>query len=190
MKLYHGSHVGGITELKPAQSGSTDPRVYFSTNETLALIYAHNPVRPYGFFPYVFLKDGKICPEGQLCYEEYFHDAMRVIYSGHGGWVYTCDAELTQHERLPWAYTSTGPVKVESSYFVPDIYEAMLEAERDGRLVVHRYETLSEQRLESIRRMALREVETMNLRDEWDTNVYALFLREHYPWLDEELTEV
>lgn len=184
MKLYHGSHVGGITELKPAQSGSSDPRVYFSTSETLSLIYAHNPVRPYGFFPYRFTK------EGQLCYDEYFPDAMREIYSGHGGWVYTCDAELTQHERLPWAYTSTEPVKVESSYFVPDLYEAMLEAERDGRLLVHRYETISERMLENIRKMVLEEVESQNLRAEWDTNVYALFLRKHYPWLDEEVTGV
>lgn len=40
MILYHGSSVGGITELKPYLSEHKKPYVYLASNPVVALLYA------------------------------------------------------------------------------------------------------------------------------------------------------
>lgn len=55
MILYHGSPIGGITELKPFLSEHKDSYVYFARNPVVALPYAVKPVpKPFSFYPYGF----------------------------------------------------------------------------------------------------------------------------------------
>lgn len=177
MVLYHGSPVAGLKVLQPFLSNHGKPYVYLSNNDTLALIYAHNPVpRPYSFFSYRF-DDKK-----QLHYDEYFPDALRVIYSGQSGWVYTCEADLPVLKEMPWVYLSQTPVDVIHSRFVPDLYEELLLRQEAGQLCVHRYETLTEPMLRCIKTMGLEEIEKYGLRNKPD-DPYRQFLHEHYPEL-------
>lgn len=171
MKLYHGSDVPNLHELKPFASNHDKPYAYLSTSDALALLYAHNAIkRPGGFFPYWFDK------EGLLHYDEYFPDQTRLLYQGQAGWVYTAEADgLTQLEKMPWVYVAEESVQVAKAEYFPDLYEALLQADRDGRLKLHRYESLTEQQHEK-RRCIVRE--SLKTHGEDD---YRCFIREHMP---------
>lgn len=171
MTLYHGSDVPHLTELRPVSWTGETPRTFLCTISALALIYAHNPMqRPAGFFTYWVDKTG------QLHYDEYFPDQTRLLYQGHAGWVYTAEADgLTQIEKMPWVYVSEQPVPMAKAEFFPDLYEALLQADRDGRLKLHRYESLTEQQHEK-RRCIVRE--SLKTHGEDD---YRRFIRQHMP---------
>lgn len=52
MILYHGSPVGGLTELKLFLSEHGRPYLYFADNPLVALLYAVKPVpKPFSFYP-------------------------------------------------------------------------------------------------------------------------------------------
>lgn len=174
MKLYHGSSVPGITQLKPFLYDPDCP-VCLTHSADLAVVYAHNPLpRPLGWFPYYWDK------EGNLHYEEYYPDAMADIYKGQSGYIYTCEGDFPQRDKMPWVYFSTEPVTVSECRFIPDIYEELLALEQAGRLTVHRYETLTEGELEWIRQMAERQIDSFHLRENPDSE-YARFIHAHYP---------
>lgn len=59
MEWYHGSPVGGLTELKPFLSEHGKPYLYFAEDPLVALLYAVKPVpKPLSFYPYGFAGDG------------------------------------------------------------------------------------------------------------------------------------
>jgi len=173
MLLYHGSSVGGITALQPRQSWHDKPYVYLTDSATLALLYAHNPIkRPGGFFTYWFDKAGK------LHYDEYFADQTRCMYQGHSGWVYQLEADnLVQLDKMPWVYLSETDVQVSQSVFIPDLYKALLDAEQAGHIILHRYEALPEAQREIHRKIVRKSLEGSPEAD------YVRFLQEHMPEL-------
>ena len=82
MTLYHGSEVGGLTELMPFVSEHKEPYIYFSTNPVVALLYAVRPVsKPFSWYTYGFDKDGT------AVYSEYYPDAFADIYKGKSGYL-------------------------------------------------------------------------------------------------------
>ena len=55
MIFYHGSSVGGLTELKPFLSEHKKLYIYLTSNPVVALLYAVKPVpKPFSFYPYGF----------------------------------------------------------------------------------------------------------------------------------------
>lgn len=171
MILYHGSDVPALTHLKPFSWAGETPCAFLCSISALALIYAHNPMqRPGGFFTYWVDKTG------QLHYDEYFPDQTRLLYQGHGGWVYTAEIDdLIQHEKMPWVYMSEEPVPLAQAEYFPDLYEALLQAEKDGRLKLHRYEGLTEQQHETRRGIVRESLQTHGEDD------YRRFIRAHMP---------
>lgn len=134
MILYHGSNIPNIEKLRPKEAENEKSYVYLTHSKVLATIYAHNPLtRPNGFFSYWWSKDGK------LYYDEYFENQLEVIYSGQKGYVYKCEGEYTQMERMPWVYLSEQDVPVVKYTEIPNIYEQLLQYERDGLLTVRRW---------------------------------------------------
>lgn len=182
MKLYHGSCVGGIEYLEPRGYEGKTPLVYLTDNEVLAAIYAHNPLPPpNGWFSYRFSSDGL------LHYDEYFKSQLTEIYSGKRGFVYTIAAddlnfELKQHDKMRWVYTSEKPVLVSSCREVPDILSELLKCESEGKLKVHRYETIPKRVLKSIDNDMLAEIENNDLRSKPD-DPYFKYIVEHFPHL-------
>ena len=150
MLLYHGSSTAGITTLRPGLSNHDKAYVYLTDCPTLALFYAYNAVgRPGGFFTYWFDK------EGMLHYDEYFPDQTRRLYEGHSGWLYTAEPDgVTQLDKMTWVYLSETEVPVTQAEYIPDLYAAMLHAERECRLLLHRYEDIPEKQREIHRRIA------------------------------------
>lgn len=173
MTLYHGSPIGGISALCPRQSGHDKPYVYLTNCPTLALFYAFNPIqRPGGFFPYWFDK------QGELHYDEYFPDQTRRIYASKAGWVYTMEAEgLSQLDKMHWVYLSETELPVSHAEFIPDLYAALLAAEKAGHLILHRFETLPKAQQEIHRKIVKNSLEGHTEDD------YVRFLRENMPEL-------
>ena len=150
---YHASPVGGITQLEPRISNHGVPLVYFSTKRENVLVYLSNAIEKYcketGFSyegkwqkwgPYGFNKDGR------LRLEEYYPNALISTYKGVSGYIYSAET-ITDSGfavQIPDAATSSVAVRVKDVEYVPDAYEAILLAEREGLITILRYEDMPE----------------------------------------------
>ena len=173
MTLYHGSSVPHLTELKPFLSNHEKPFVYLTDDQTLALLYAHNPIaRPGGFFPYWFDKSG------QLHYDEFFSGQTSLIYEHHDGWVYSAETQdLPRLDKMPWVYLSNTPVPLRGAEHIPDLYRALLDAEKVGRIIIHRYEDIPPEQQERHRQVVRR-----SFADHGEDD-YMRFMRTYMPEL-------
>jgi hypothetical protein len=159
--FFHASQVANIMVLEPRISNHGVPLLYFSRKRENVLVYLSNAIEKYckdtGFAydgkwqkwgPYGFNKDGR------QRIEEYYPDALEKTYKGVSGYIYSaaelCDSGF--EPRIPDAATSSLPVQVTNVEFVPDAYEAILQAEGDGLITILRYEDMSEKMLEWNRR--------------------------------------
>ena len=146
---YHASPIGGITRLEPRISNHGILLIYFSTKRENVLVYLSNAIEKYcretGFphsssykkwGPYGFTKDGR------QRLEEYYPNALIDTYKGVSGYIY-CAEKISVSDfalRISNAAASSEPVEVSATEFVPDAYEAIIHAERDGLLTIYRYE--------------------------------------------------
>ena len=154
---FHASQAEGIEILKPRISNHGVPLIYFSTKRENVLVYLSNAVEKYcketGFDysgkwtkwgPYGFNKDGT------QRIEEYYPNALIDTYKGVSGYIYAVEA-ITDSGlllQIPDAAASRESVPVKYSEFVPDAYEAILTAEKEGLISILRYEDSSKAQLE------------------------------------------
>lgn len=188
--LYHASQTPGIKTLEPRVSNDNVPRIYFSEKRENTLVYLSNAVektcREDGFphtgkwqkwASYGFTKDGL------LHFEEYYENALEDTYRGVSGYIYAvkeCD-EMQRLTNIPGAYFSERPLPVVSCEFVPDALIALLEAEREGRIVITRYAELSDKMRDWIKRTTFDEY-----RNNESAPDYRYFLKKKFPFLSEE----
>lgn len=144
MPFYHCSPVSGLTVLQPRKPAAFDKpaRVYMTTLLPMALMYS---VRNYEY-TYGYTK------EGQIYLDEYFPNALEILYRGKSASLYVCDPEATESTRIPNEAVSEKAVPIISEVLIPDAAEALLEQERLGTLVIRRYHELPEGALEWIRK--------------------------------------
>ena len=144
MAYYHCSPTMGLTLLEPRkpQTFQKPKSVYMTTSVPMALMYG---VRNFEY-TYGYTKDG------QIYYEEYFPDALEVLYRGKSASLYLCSPDQVTATRIPNEVLSDSPVPVISETVIPDVCEALLEQERLGVLVIRRFSELSPRTLEWIRR--------------------------------------
>lgn len=166
---FHASPVKGIEELQPRISNHGVPLIYFSKKRENVLLYLSNAVEKYcretGFVhegkwqkwgPYGFDENGK------LVLDEYYPNAFEKTYKGVAGYIYMAkDVEdsgfVTQ---IPDAVTSSVPVPVCEVEYVEDAYEALLQADAEGKIKLRRYETLSDEKKEWIKKTIRQEYES------------------------------
>lgn len=140
-----------------------------TTSLPMALFYS---IRNFEY-TYGYTKDG------QIYYEEYFPDALRILYAGKSAHLYICAPEDTQPTPIPNEVVSSQPVPVLRETFIPDAYEALLAEETKGTLNIHRYHTLSEKRRDWILQAEAEEIREKRL---WETDSpQAGYYRLHYP---------
>ena len=161
---YHASPTAHIRELEPRISEHGVPLIYFSKKRENVLVYLSNAVEKYGRET-GFAWDGKwkkwgpygFNGEGILCLEEYYPDALERTYKGVSGYIYSAESitDSGLDIRIPDAATSGRPVRVTGAEFVPDAYEAILQAEKTGLLTVLRYEDMPE-RMQAWNRKTIR----------------------------------
>lgn len=171
MKYYHCSPTAGLKLLQPRKPVSFEkpPMVYMTTLLPMALMYSvQNYEYSYGY-----------TKEGQIYFDEYFPNALEILYRGKSASLYLCNPESTDTTRIPNEAVSEKEVPVICEIPIPDAYEALLEQERLGTLVIRRYDELSEGMLDWIRRV---EADVIRKRDLLNTpGPMADYYRTHYP---------
>lgn len=171
MAYYHASPTPGLTVLSPRKPEAfrKPARVYLTTLLPMALMYT---VRNYEY-TYGYTK------EGTLYFEEYFPNALEVLYRGKSGSLYLCAPDTVESTRIPNEATSKTPVPILQEIRIPDAWEALLEQERLGNLVIRRYQELSGETLRWIRQVETDTIRKENLRN--TPGPMADYYREHYP---------
>lgn len=146
MKLYHGSLVGGLTELKPFLSEHGKPYIYFSSNPVVALLYAVKPVpKPFSYYPYGFDESGTVV------YSEYWSNSFYELYKGKAGFLYECNITTAQNlTAISCAYTCELPIKVDSCIEIVDLYDKFMEFKKAGTFQIKPFDTISERELEFV----------------------------------------
>ena len=182
---YHASPIEGITRLEPRVSNHGIPLIYYSKKRENVLVYLSNAIEKYcwdtGFSydgpwekwgPYGFDKDGR------QRLEEYYPNALINTYKGVSGYIYSVESvEDSGFElQIPDAAPSSVPTEVTGVEFIPDAYEAILQAERDGLITILRYEEMSDK---------MRKWNERTIKEEYENAVdhpeYRYFLRSHFP---------
>ena len=184
---YHASPVAGIKQLEPRISNHGVSLVYFSTKRENILVYLSNAIEKYcretGFeYNGIWQKWGPygFNPDGTLRLEEYYPDALIKTYKGVSGYIYSAKEILSFGPDLLIrdAVASAGPVTVTGVEFVPDAYEAILQAEKEGLITIMRFSEMSEK---------MREWNIRTIREEYagagEHPEYRHFLEGNFPWI-------
>lgn len=186
---YHASQTAGIKVLELGISNHGEPLVYFSRKRENTLVYLSNAVEKYcretGFehcgswykwASYGFTRDGI------LLLQEYYPDATYETYKGVSGYIYSTNL-LTDGKAqpdIPDAVIAGHPVPVENCEFIPDAYEAIMDAVGAGKMVLQRYEEMSGKMLDWLDRTIRNEYEKAADKPE-----YRHFLEGKFPFLEE-----
>lgn len=171
MTYYHCSPTAGIQILEPRKPDSFEKPtcVYMTTLLPMALMYG---VRNYEY-TYGYTKDG------QIYLDEYFPNALEILYRGKSASLYVCDPDMISTTRIPNEAVSETPVRIIQEIRIADVCEALLEQERLGALMIHRYHELSAKMHDWIRRVEADIIREKNLLH--CDGAMAEYYRIHYP---------
>ena len=171
MTYFHCSPVAGLKVLEPRKPESFHkPKcVYMTTLLPMALMYG---VRNFEY-TYGYTK------EGQIYYSEYFPNSLEILYKGKSASLYRCAPVDTATTRIPNEVISETSVEIVDEMVIPDVYEALLEEERKGTLLIHRYGELTEKMLDWVRRVEADEIRENDLLN--NNGPRAEYMRRHYP---------
>lgn len=171
MTYYHCSPIQGLTILQPRKPESfhKPQAVYLTTLLPMALMYG---IRNYEY-TYGYTR------EGQIYLDEYFPNALEILYQGKSASLYICKPQDTQTTRIPNEAISLQEVTVLEEIRIPDVLHALLEQERLGALVIHRYGELSEGQRNWIRKAEADSIREHNLTS--TDSPMADYYRTHYP---------
>lgn len=173
---YHASQIADIMELQPRISSHGVPLVYFSRRRENVLVYLSNAVEKYcketGFLytgnwskwgPYGFEKNGKIV------IEEYYPKALYETYAGVTGYIYSVSNNENLYTKLeiPDCIVSEKPVRIDSMEYIEDAYEEILQAEREGKLKIVRYQECIGKRKEWLQKIIKAEYESADNHPEY-----------------------
>ena len=102
MTYYHASPAGGLQVLELRKSPYFDKptQVCLTSLRAMALFYL---IRNYEY-AYGYTRQGK------LYFDEPFPDALKKLYSGKSGWLYTCEEGNYEKTEIPNEFVSSQPV--------------------------------------------------------------------------------
>jgi len=152
--------------------------VYLSTNKALASIYIWN--RPYKWMTFEIREDGL------PVYNESFKNGLKELYGGVRGYIYTCQADFSTDAKtnISCAVLSTEPVPVVETDVVEDAYQRIRQYEEEGLLVIHHFESLSEEQRARDKRIVLRAIQRLELLK--GEHPLSPFVKEKFPLIWEE----
>ena len=183
MILYHGSRTGGIKTLEPRLADHDRPYLYLSTLEVVAAFYLCNGVeRPYYWFPYGYSRNG--IPY----YDEMYPNALKEVSEGVHGYIYRVQAQEDQFlpfQGNPNAKLATAPMPILDCLDISNAYEKMLEYEKQGKLIITRFEEKSQRILDHDYQMILDYIRKKNMWKNPECS-YALFVKKKFPWIWEQ----
>jgi hypothetical protein len=180
MVFYHGSAVGGLTELQPFSkpwSNLKQPLVYMTSSRQLAAHYIWNTKQYEIKSPMLNIR-----PDGVLVFQEMFSGALEYFYKGLCGWIYHCvgDYEYNENSGVFTTATSAAPVPVEKADFIEDVYEHITSYEKSGKFIYEKFEDLKPYRHDLIRGIIYRSIKNDDLFNNPSHPNYT-FIPEKYP---------
>ncbi|HKM35667.1 MAG TPA: GNAT family protein [Lachnospiraceae bacterium] len=178
---YHASPVANIQTLMPHSSNHNIPWTYFSEKKENVLVYLSNAVEKYcreTCFTYdgTWSKWGSygFDENGILRLEEYYPNAIVDTYKGVSGYIYTADyiPGIESLPDIPNAVVTENEVPVFSCEYIPDAYEAIMKANKAGKITITYYKDMSE-----IKRAWIRKIVDEEYQKAVDHPDYQHFLR-------------
>ena len=137
--LYHGSVIGGLTTIwARSKSHATGEKVaYFTLDRVYALVCCRKQEENF-----VTMGPDK---SGRQHYFERFPDQLKVLYFGKEGFLYKPISEEGLVRTKGNSYESQKDVPVVLHEHVLDVYEEILNEERMGNVIIHRYDEIDPQ---------------------------------------------
>ena len=132
MTYYHASPTGGLQLLEPRKPLYFDKptQVCLTSLRAMALFYI---IRNYEY-AYGYTRQGK------LYFDDPFPDALKKLYAGKSGWLYTCAEGDYEKTEIPNEFVSAQPVRIIGAEYIPDAYEAFLREQEAGNILLLGYE--------------------------------------------------
>ena len=131
--LYHGTSIGDLEIIRANSKSHTTGKTvaYFTEDRCYALVCCRS--RDENFVTMGPDKDG------MQHYFERFPDQLRVLYSGKRGYLYILDNAYGLERGKGKSWESESDVIVHKCEVVEDVYPEILEEERRGNMIIHRY---------------------------------------------------
>lgn len=138
--LYHVSNNAGLKILQPRISTHKKPYVYAIENMITGLLFGVK----HDDFDFIISTDDNNNPIVYECYP----DAFQKIYQGKGCSAYEVSDEGFMRGMTSWdvELVNDNEVSVINEIVIADLYERLLEEEKNGNLKVYRYECTDEYR--------------------------------------------
>lgn len=135
--LYHGTVQEGLTIIKANSKSHTTGKTvaYFTEDRCYALVCCRS--REENFVTMGIRDDGK------QHYFERFPNQLKVLYEGKKGFIYKTSAETELENTKGRTWESDKDVPVADCECIPDVYAEILQEEKRGNVVIHRYEEIS-----------------------------------------------
>lgn len=177
MTFYHGSPIGGLSQLHPFLSEHGKPYIYFATNPLVALLYAVKPVpKPFSFYPYGFDENGIVV------YSEYYENAFYDLYKNKAGYLYECDdlKKIEAPTQINCAYTSTEPIIIDRVTMIPDLYVFFKKQEEKGLFRVKTRKEVSDKEMSFVLSELRKDIDKGALKDTPQHDM-SIFIQKHFP---------
>lgn len=137
--LYHGSAVEGIRTLRAGSAlhGTGEKAAYLTDHAAYALFYIWDA----GHVGWTQKHVTAWVEDGTAWYEEQFLDQLAAFYQGAAGWLYRVEytPEIQPVKGREALFYAPGGAAVNGAEYIPDVYEALMEEERRGRMKVRRF---------------------------------------------------
>ena len=187
MDFYHGTQIGGLTELKPfasPHSNLKEAAVYLTMRKQVALHYISNYRKlPFGS-PMLDIR------EDVIVYQEMYSGALELSCKGVSGYIYHCigDYEMMEYNGVKSAAVAYTTVPVTDFEYIEDVYDKIMEYQKQGKFAYEKYEELPQHRHDIIRGHFIRAVKNEDLINNPNHPQYNLF-RERFPkyWKEAEV---
>ena len=188
--FYHASNRGDLKILKPHVSSHGKSWVYFSTKRENILVYLSNAVEKHikekynrPLQKYEKWASYGITNDGKVRVEEYYPNATKETFGGVSGYIYSVN-NLQNPQPLRGikdVFVIQDEVSVDGVEYVEDAYVEILKAEQEGKIVVERYEEISDQKRQWIHNIILSEYQNSENDD------YKEFLLDKFIWLKDAI---
>ena len=138
--LYHVSPFAGLTTLQPRVSTHGIGYVYAIENMVTGLLFGAKM----DDFDFILSTDERETPVIYECYP----DALKSVYQDKNCSVYLLHDDGFQRNKTSWSaeLVCENEVQVIDELIIDDLYNRLLDEERNEKLVIHRYEYSTEYR--------------------------------------------
>ena len=187
--FYHASNIKDLKILKPHISSHGKSWVYFSSKRENILVYLSNAVEKYikekynrPLKHYEKWASYGIANDGRVRIEEYYPNATRDTFEGVSGYIYMAN-NLTNAQPLRGikdVFVTHDAIWVDKVEYISDAYAEILQAEKDGKIIIERFNDITQQKREWIIKTMTNELENT------DNDDYKDFILNKFDWIFNE----